>query len=276
MAEGDLWLSPAVRLVADKPGVSAFEYNGRGRRIVLPAKAQLSGPLPLILVGSGKTLQLRNVTLVNSTSLGACLQLMPGSRLLAEPRDGVQLLETSEGLEDEGGMASPVAAQSPLARMLSSPRKSVDDRRPQAGADALTGQKRTMEISVSAVGLGLQFMQLGGGSNGNGSTSRTASGAMPRPASAQSLGVRRSSTEDMPRLAAQQQRPGSSASTGSAAPRSVQLLSAKMDLDVSYKTDGTAQSGQVVVQGLRMETRFIQDAAGQLRTRDELVRLAGA
>ena len=78
MGEGDLWLSPAVRIVADQPGVTSFEYDGRGGRIMLPAKAQLNGPLPLILVGSGKTLILKNVTVVNSASLATCLQLMPG------------------------------------------------------------------------------------------------------------------------------------------------------------------------------------------------------
>ena len=32
VAEGDLWLSPTVRLLADAPGVNAFEYDGQGHR----------------------------------------------------------------------------------------------------------------------------------------------------------------------------------------------------------------------------------------------------
>jgi hypothetical protein len=35
-------------------------------------------PLPLILVGSGCTLRLRNVKVVNAASLAVCLQLAPG------------------------------------------------------------------------------------------------------------------------------------------------------------------------------------------------------
>ena len=36
-------------------------------------------PLPLILVGQGRTLRLRNLRLVNAASLAACLQLAPGA-----------------------------------------------------------------------------------------------------------------------------------------------------------------------------------------------------
>ena len=37
-----------------------------------------SDPLPLILIGSGRTLQLRNVKVVYAASLAACLQLGAG------------------------------------------------------------------------------------------------------------------------------------------------------------------------------------------------------
>ena len=33
-AEGDLWLSPETRLLADAPGCDSFEYNGTGHRLV--------------------------------------------------------------------------------------------------------------------------------------------------------------------------------------------------------------------------------------------------
>lgn len=56
--------------------------------------------LPLILVGRGATLRLRNCVLVNSASLAACLQLGPGARLLAREEDGVRVVPASQ-LEDE-------------------------------------------------------------------------------------------------------------------------------------------------------------------------------
>ena len=40
-----------------------------------------SDPLPLILIGSGRTLQLRNVKIVYAASLAACLQLGAGECL---------------------------------------------------------------------------------------------------------------------------------------------------------------------------------------------------
>lgn len=46
--------------------------------IILPEKGHLDGPLPLILIGSGRTLRLRNVRLLNAASLALCLQLAPG------------------------------------------------------------------------------------------------------------------------------------------------------------------------------------------------------
>ncbi len=40
-AEGDLFLCPALRQLADAPGVTAFEYRGNGNRLVLPDKDNL-------------------------------------------------------------------------------------------------------------------------------------------------------------------------------------------------------------------------------------------
>lgn len=44
-AEGDLFLCPAVRLLADARGVQAFEYDGGGHCLVLPDKANLGEEL---------------------------------------------------------------------------------------------------------------------------------------------------------------------------------------------------------------------------------------
>ena len=40
-ASGDLFLSPTVRLLADTPGGSHYEYRGGGHRMVLPDKEHL-------------------------------------------------------------------------------------------------------------------------------------------------------------------------------------------------------------------------------------------
>ena len=77
-ADRDVWLSPESRLLADLPGVEDFVYDGQGQRLVLPQDISVDEPLPLILIGPGKTLQLKNVKLVYASSLPACLQLGPG------------------------------------------------------------------------------------------------------------------------------------------------------------------------------------------------------
>lgn len=43
-----------------------------------PLPSPADEPLPLILIGPGRTLRLRNVRLVNAASLAVCLQLAPG------------------------------------------------------------------------------------------------------------------------------------------------------------------------------------------------------
>lgn len=78
-ADRDLWLSPEARLLADLPGVEDFVYDGQGRRLVLPQDISVDEPLPLILIGPGRTLQLKNVKLVHAASLPACLQLGAGN-----------------------------------------------------------------------------------------------------------------------------------------------------------------------------------------------------
>ena len=79
-ADKDLWLSPEARLLADLAGVEDFVYDGQGRRLVLPQDISVEEPLPLILIGPGKTLQLKNLILVHAASLPACLQLGAGNQ----------------------------------------------------------------------------------------------------------------------------------------------------------------------------------------------------
>ena len=55
--------------------------DGRGHKLVLPTGVDAQERLPLILVGAGNTLQLRNITIVHSSSLAACLHLGAGVHL---------------------------------------------------------------------------------------------------------------------------------------------------------------------------------------------------
>ena len=80
-AKGDIFLSPLCRLLADTPGPAERVLDGDGHRLVLPAGIDAQERLPLILVGAGTTLQLRNITIVNTSSLAACLHLGAGANL---------------------------------------------------------------------------------------------------------------------------------------------------------------------------------------------------
>lgn len=73
----------------------------QGHRIILPEDVSIDDPQPLILIGPGKRLRLKNVTLVYAASLPACLQLGESSKLLAEGADGVKMLHSTDPtLED--------------------------------------------------------------------------------------------------------------------------------------------------------------------------------
>jgi len=91
-ADRDLWLSPESRLLADVPGVEDFVYDGQGKRLVLPQDISVDEPLPLILIGPGKTLQLKNLKLVYASSLPACLQLGPGTCTSSETSKSAPVL----------------------------------------------------------------------------------------------------------------------------------------------------------------------------------------
>ena len=81
-AARDLWLSPQSRLLADPPEGADFVYDGQGHRLILPEGLHEGEALPLIIVGGGKSLQLKDVKLVHAASLPACIQLGSGAHLL--------------------------------------------------------------------------------------------------------------------------------------------------------------------------------------------------
>ena len=97
-ADRDLWLSPESRLLADSPGVEDFVYNGQGKRLVLPQDISVDEPLPLILIGPGKTLQLKNLKLVHAASLPACLQLGPGTHTCIKAHNNAYVLMSATSM----------------------------------------------------------------------------------------------------------------------------------------------------------------------------------
>ena len=132
----DLWLCPEVRLLADAPAALATAgkssssigsgggngsgdsssggqprvhvYDGGGGRLVLPPGLAAAEALPLVVVGAGRTLVLRNVRVINAASLPACLQLGPGAKLVAREEDGVKMIAG-------GGSSSVVASAASMA-----------------------------------------------------------------------------------------------------------------------------------------------------------------
>ncbi len=96
MATADLWLCPQTRLLADSPDATDYVYNGQGHRLILPEGIVDGEALPVIIVGAGKTLMLRNVTIVHAASLSACLQLGPGKICRTSHRSGSSYLQRTE------------------------------------------------------------------------------------------------------------------------------------------------------------------------------------
>jgi hypothetical protein len=97
-APDHLWLSPEYRIIADAPGLREAVYDGQGHALVLPAAVPSIEHVPLIVVGRGVSLRLRNVKIINQASLAGVLSLAPGARLVAEQADGVSWHGAEEAL----------------------------------------------------------------------------------------------------------------------------------------------------------------------------------
>lgn len=266
-ATEDLWLSPSVRLLADRPGASSFTYDGQGRCIILPSKAHLGEQLPLIIIGGGKQLRLKNVTIVHSSALPACLQLGPGARMHAEPSDGVVMVdhhhhhhhhhhhndgeESGTGkdighlglhelsLHDDGeGWGASPAPLSPTMKAAAALKalSPISTDLPPVSAT------NTLDLVVRSVGMGLQVMHYEYGKRSNSKERVTGRG------------------KEQPR--------NKTSSSSSSSIKFIELISAKMDLEASYHSEqeeamSRHQHGSIELQGLRVETRIISDPLGQ-------------
>jgi len=80
-------------------GLKEAVYDGGGHALVLPGFLPAIEHVPLIVVGRGTTLHLRNVRIINKNALAAVLLLGPGARLVAEEADGVSWHGPEEALQ---------------------------------------------------------------------------------------------------------------------------------------------------------------------------------
>ncbi|KAK9864527.1 hypothetical protein WJX84_002714 [Apatococcus fuscideae] len=122
-------------------------------------------PIPLIVVGYGKTLILTNVKIIHAASMHACVDLASGSQVVAHPEDNV---EKFEGMDPT--MARPQSATAGLTsgKLASQSRtwstgfsrgsmSTENERRP---AQAPKQTLATLQLSIAAVGMGLRFVEL--------------------------------------------------------------------------------------------------------------------
>ncbi|KAK9858457.1 hypothetical protein WJX84_002370 [Apatococcus fuscideae] len=164
-AESDVWLSPECRLLADAPDVEDFVYNGQGHRLLLPEGIQMADPIPLIVVGSGKTLILKNVKVIYASSMHACIELASGSQVIAHPEDNVEKFEGMDPAMNRpqsgtAGLASSSMSSASRTWSTGFQRKSLSqelERRPAPGSQP---KASTLQLSVAAVGMGLRFVEL--------------------------------------------------------------------------------------------------------------------
>lgn len=275
-AAGDLWLSPSVRLLADAPGdTTSFEYDGCNHRIYLPSREHLDELLPLIIVGSGRTLRLKNVTLVNADSLPACLQLAAGAQLICQSQDGVTMINSSD--------SSHKLPKSPGSPRLSGGHEATDKAASkcelsppgQGGGEAIvetlsrdtSAPSSSISISIDAVGVGLHLMQLEG-AEGSPQQIREL-GAGSRSSSAEGLSAAAASLHKHPSHSdVFGRRQEKSVAAPQLQSRSIRLLAATMDVGAWYERSGLRQTGRLEIQGLRAQTRKILDAGRVMEDRE--------
>jgi vacuolar protein sorting-associated protein 13A/C len=155
LAPDHLWLSPEYRIIADGPGLSHAVYDGQGHALVLPSAVPSVEFVPLIVVGRGVTLRLRNVRLINQAGLAGVLALAPGARLLAEVADGVSWHGPEEALRLRNKAGRHIAVQA-----ATQPHELEQPPGPAQGA---------MSIAVHAVGAAVYLIDAHAAGGGAGS-----------------------------------------------------------------------------------------------------------
>ncbi|KAK9819963.1 hypothetical protein WJX72_004515 [[Myrmecia] bisecta] len=235
-ARGDFYLSPESRLLADAPDLEDYVYDGKGSRLILPDGIGMEAPLPLIIVGAGKTLILRNVKIVYAASLPACLQLGPGAQLVAHPGDNVQKCEGADPDTQKQALDQSHPTTTLQMSSLSRASRTISYGAPKANALGQTQPQdatplldlRSMEIDVVAVGMGLRFVELD-------DTDLEADVLKPGP------------SRDLDKRSGEQAPEG---------PRAVRMLAAYLDLEACYKIEGDFQKAYAELRGFRIETQI--------------------
>jgi hypothetical protein len=138
LAPDHLWLSPEYRIIADAPGLKEAIYDGGGHALVLPTAVPAIEHVPLIVVGRGVTLRLRNVRLVNQAGLAGVLSVGPGGQLVADEADGVSWHGPEETLRLRNKAGRHI-----LMQAATEPYQSQQPAAPAAGS---------MSIAMHAVG----------------------------------------------------------------------------------------------------------------------------
>jgi hypothetical protein len=276
VATGDVYLSPTVRLLADGSRCEqrCFEFDGDGHNLILPPPSALGELLPLILIGTDRTLRLRNVTVFNSESLADVLQLAAGAQLIAQEEDGVRM---------EEGMPSEIAPwTSPSSETLMEQDGSHSQGHPSPRSSSDNADHRSIEVRFVAIGLGVQLMQLERDRDenfvkfeGRPRSGEHSYGSMVRNVSASSTNASlegESSLKDGRSRSAGSlregiARPSSPSPSTSPSAAGVNVLAIMADVQALYKNLGFVQSGSLVLQGLRAETRRIADIKKELASR---------
>eukprot|EP00983_Pelagomonas_calceolata_P096642 1158152-Pelagomonas_calceolata.AAC.4 len=164
------------------PQQPPFQKNpgSQGGSLVLPPGLPPSEVLPLILVARNCTLQLRNVTVVNASSLPACLSMGPGGSLMAREEDGVAMVmaaeDVSTALSETGGSGARSRRVSTGGSSVGGSGSSVN------GAAAVEAPPKSFDMVVHAVGAEVHLVDAGhdaganafagAGSGGSGGSSK--------------------------------------------------------------------------------------------------------
>ncbi|QDZ20283.1 vacuolar protein sorting-associated protein [Chloropicon primus] len=80
-AGGDIYLSPVTRICAMGATSDTFVFDGSGFSLVFPEEVAESRKVPLIFVGPGKTLLIRNTVIVNFSQMSNYVELMANARI---------------------------------------------------------------------------------------------------------------------------------------------------------------------------------------------------
>ena len=106
VARSDTFLSAKRRILADSPLTDSFVFDGQGTHIYLPLIVgdtfeadHEAADVPIIVVGYGKTLRFKNVTIHGASLLPYITVLSQNSTVSVDAADGVRLVEYADDID---------------------------------------------------------------------------------------------------------------------------------------------------------------------------------